>query len=82
MTILPIRDDLEYYLRRRQLMAKFDKQKALFEKNPFHPSLHTELLQPHHMKIWSFRVDQRYRAIFIFRRKAEVEILDINDHYK
>ncbi|HAP66741.1 MAG TPA: hypothetical protein DCQ99_02770 [Nitrospinae bacterium] len=54
----------------------------LFENNPFHPSLRTELLEPRNMRIWSFRIDRKYRAIFIFREKDTVEIIDINDHYQ
>jgi Txe/YoeB family toxin of Txe-Axe toxin-antitoxin module len=82
MTVLPLREDLESYVKRHQLTAKFRKQKSLFESNPFHPGLHTELLEPRQMRIWSFRINQRYRAIFIFREKYAIEILDINDHYR
>lgn len=82
MTVPPLRDDLERYLKRHQLTAKFAKQKSLFEINPFHPSLHTELLEPRHMRIWSFRIDKRYRVIFIFLEKNAIEIIDINDHYR
>jgi Txe/YoeB family toxin of Txe-Axe toxin-antitoxin module len=82
MKILPLHPDLEKYLAKRNLEAKFEKQKRIFEKNPFHSGLNTELLQPRKMKIWSFRIDQKYRAIFIFRRPDEAEIIDINDHYR
>ncbi len=82
MKILPLHEELKDYLKRRRLEKKFLKQKGFFEQNPFHPGLHTELLEPHHMRIWSFRVDQRYRAVFIFCAKDEVEIIDINDHYQ
>ena len=33
------------------------------------------------MRLWSFRIDRKYRAIFIFRGKDAVEVLDINNHY-
>ena len=82
MKILPLHPDLEKYLAKRNLEAKFEKQKRIFEKNPFYSGLNTELLQPRKMKIWSFRIDQKYRAIFIFRRPDEAEIIDINDHYR
>lgn len=61
---------------------KFEKQKCLFEKSPFHPSLATELLEPKKMRVWSFRVDRKYRAIFIFRDTDAVEIIDVNNHYQ
>ena len=82
MRILAVHSEIQAYLRARQLEKKFTKQKQLFEENPFHPSLKTELLEPRHMRIWSFRVDRKYRAIFIFKSKEEVEILDVNDHYQ
>ena len=59
----------------------FIKEK-FFELNPFHRSLETELLEPRKMRIWSFRVDRKYRAIFIFRESDIVEIIDINNHYQ
>jgi len=82
MTVLPLRKDLAHYLKIRQLFRKFEKQKSLFEQNPFHPSLNTELLEPHRMRLWSFRVDRNYRAIFIFIAKDTIEIVDINRHYQ
>jgi len=54
----------------------------LFEVSPFYPSLETDLLEPRQMKIWSFRLDRKYRVIFIFRNKETIEIIDINNHYQ
>ncbi|KKS37786.1 MAG: hypothetical protein A3G49_05430 [Candidatus Sungbacteria bacterium RIFCSPLOWO2_12_FULL_41_11] len=82
MKILPIREDLKKYLNKRRLEKKFEKQKFLFEQNPFHPSLETELLEPQKMRFWSFRIDRKYRAIFIFLENNSVEIIDINNHYQ
>lgn len=82
MKILPLHSDIENYLKKRNLERKFEKQKNLFEQNLFHPSLETEILEPKAMHIWSFRIDRKYRAIFIFRRKQLIEIIDINNHYK
>lgn len=82
MKILPLHQELSAYLKKRRLEKKFEKQKLIFEQNPFHPSLGTELLEPKHMRIWSFRIDKKYRVIFIFREKDAIEILDINNHYK
>ena len=81
MTILPIHPEIEDYLRKHALGKKFEKQKTLFEQNPFYPSLHTELLEPRRMQIWSFRIDQKYRALFMFRDTETIEILDVNNHY-
>lgn len=82
MEILFLHAEIKQYLKKRNLERKFRKQKQLFEKNPFHPSLQTELLEPRKMRIWSFRIDRKYRAIFIFREKDAVEIIDVNDHYQ
>lgn len=82
MEILPLDPELRDYLKRRRLEKKFEKQKILFEDSPFHPSLNTELMEPRRMRIWSFRLDRKYRAIFIFREKDTIEVVDINDHYQ
>jgi Txe/YoeB family toxin of Txe-Axe toxin-antitoxin module len=82
MIILPLHHEILKYLEKRGLKRKFEKQSKVFEKSPFHPGLHTELLKPRHLRLWSFRVDQKYRAIFIFRKVDTVEILDINNHYQ
>jgi len=82
MKILPICSEIEEYLKKRNLEKKFEKQKNFFKQEPFYPSLQTELLEPRKMKIWSFRIDRKYRAIFIFREKDTVEIIDVNDHYQ
>lgn len=63
-------------------MKKFNKQVALFIFNPKHPSLNTELLLPKEYKVYSFRLDRKYRVIFLFKALDRIEIVDINDHYK
>ncbi len=82
MKIKRLRLDLQKYLIKRSLIKKFDKQLKLFRDNPKHPSLNTERLEPKSLKIYSFRIDRKYRAIFIIIASDEVEIVDINDHYQ
>ncbi len=82
MKILPIHSEIEEYLKKRNLKKKFEKQTQLFQQNSFHPSLETELLEPKKMRIWSFRIDRKYRAIFIFHERDIVEIIEINNHYQ
>ncbi len=79
--IKPLRPDLSRYLKRRNLEKKFLKQLKLFEADIYHPSLRTEILEPRKLRIYSFRIDRKYRAIFIYR-KGEAEIIDINPHYE
>ena len=81
MKIKKLREDLQKYLKKHQLEKKYQKAKRLFEENPFHPSLNTEILEPKHLKIYSFRIDKKYRAIFIYTNN-EVEIIAITNHYK
>jgi len=82
MKVRLLHPEIVNYLKERNLEKKFNKQKKLFEENLFYPSLETELLEPRKMRIWSFRIDRKYRAIFIFRDKNNVEIIDINNHYQ
>ena len=82
MLVLPLRSELEDYLKQRNLRKKFDKQRMLFEQNSSHPSLNVELLEPTHLRFWSFRLDKKYRAIFIFIEPNIVDIVDINNHYR
>jgi hypothetical protein len=42
--ILDLRDDLVKYIKKHDLVNKWQKVRDIFEKNPFHPSLNTELL--------------------------------------
>jgi len=81
MKIKVLREDLKEKLKKHNLEKKFKKAKQLFENNPFHPSLNTELLEPKHLKIYSFRIDKKYRAIFIIVDN-NAEIIAITNHYK
>ncbi len=82
MQILPLRTDQERFLKKRTLLRKYEKQKGLFEENIFHPSLNFELLEPKHLQVYSFRIDRKYRALFIFITPELVEIIDVNNHYR
>lgn len=82
MQIRPLSDKLKRYLSRHQLENKFNKQANLFEQNPSYPSLNTEILEPQSERVYSFRIDKKYRAIFIFTSSEEIEVIDINDHYQ
>ena len=76
-----LRKDLLGYLKRRNLLKKFEKQLSLLKNNPEHPSLNTEILEPRHLRIYSFRIDKKFRAIFVIRN-GKIEIVDINDLYR
>ena len=81
MVIKQLRPDLARYLQKHNITKQYLKQAKIFEDNPRHPSLNTEILEPRYLKIYSFRIDRKYRAIFIITNHNEVEIIDINLHY-
>jgi len=81
MKIKPLRKDLRKILKKHRQEKKFLKQKNLFENDSRHPSLNTERLKPTHLKIYSFRLDRKWRAIFIIVDN-KAEIIDINLHYQ
>lgn len=58
---------------------KADKKTEIFRQNPFHPSLRTKKLEPHHEEIWSFWVDKNYRIKFRFLDARNVHLLFIGD---
>lgn len=76
-----LRPDLLKYLRKHRLENKFQRQLGTLVKDFHHPSLHVEILAPRFRKVYSFRIDRKYRAIFVVRN-SEVLIIDINDHYQ
>jgi Txe/YoeB family toxin of Txe-Axe toxin-antitoxin module len=81
-TIIDLRADIIEYIKRHGLSRKWEKAKTLFETNPFHPSLNTELLEPKYRLIYSFRIDLQYRAIFIYLPNDKVEIVAVTKHYR
>jgi len=81
MKIKLLKDDIKKYLKKYQLEKKFEKAKRLFEQDIRHPSLNVELLEPKYLKVYSFRLDRKYRAIFIVVNN-EAEILTVTNHYK
>ena len=80
--IVDLRDDIKEYIQRHGISRKWEKTKRLFENNPFHPSLNTELLEPKHRLIYSFRIDKKYRVLFICLPEDKVEVIAITKHYR
>lgn len=82
MNIQPLRKDLREYITAHRLQIKWEKAKRLFESNMRHPSLNTELLEPKWRGIFSFRLDNKYRALFFITKGGEAEVFQITNHYK
>jgi Txe/YoeB family toxin of Txe-Axe toxin-antitoxin module len=80
--IVDLRDDIKQYIEIHGLSKNWEKAKNLFENNPSHPSLNTELLEPKHRLIYSFRIDRSYRAIFICLPNSKIEIIAVTKHYR
>jgi len=64
----------------KNIRKKAKKQFLLFLENIFHPSLHTEKLEPKCRNIWSFRIDKHYRVIFTTQNNETILLLDIGSH--
>lgn len=80
--IQSLRKDIIEYIKAHGLNKKWQKSLLLFETNPRHPSLNTELLIPKENLIYSFRIDKKYRAIFIVHQDKSIEVLKITNHYQ
>ena len=81
MNIKPLKSELIDYLKQHRLEKKFAKATRLFEQDISHPSLNVEVLELKHLKVYSFRIDLKYRALFIVIN-GEVEIISITNHYR
>ena len=82
MKLVALRPDLRTFLRTRQLVGKWEKAAALFERDIRHPSLHTELMEPSWYGMYSFRIDRKYRALFFIKDEGCAEVFTITNHYK
>ncbi len=69
------------YLKVHTLENKWSKVVKLFEASIKHPSLKTELLEPKEEMIYSFRVDKKYRALFVIKNNIAY-VFRITNHYK
>lgn len=83
MKVLSLSDAVKQRLHKYNLEKKFNKQLRLLTENSRHPSLNTELLEPKKYGIYSFRIDIKFRALFVFHKKLNsLEIIAITKHYK
>jgi len=83
LEILPLTDKLRLKISRYGLDKKVAKAMIFLMSNPFHPGLHTEILEPRSNRLYSFRLDQKYRAIFIVHSNGRtVQIIAVTNHYK
>jgi len=64
----------------KTIQRKAEKRENLFHQNPFHPSLHTEKIEPKGKEVWSFRIDKRYRIFFRFIDGGKTLFLTVGPH--
>ena len=62
------------------IQRKAEKQEILFRSNPFHPSLHTEKIEPKGKQVWTLRIDKSYRIAFKFLENNMVRFLTVGPH--
>jgi len=83
ITILPLTSRVQRSVDRHSLRKKFEKQVTLLVQNPLHPSLHVELLHPKERGVRSFRIDRKYRALFLTDAKEHsIQIIAVTTHYQ
>ena len=78
LTILPIDPEVIDQAKKHNISKKFTKCCNLIVTNIAHPGLNVELMQPKQLEIYSFRIDKKYRAIFLYREnKQAIEVIAI-----
>jgi Txe/YoeB family toxin of Txe-Axe toxin-antitoxin module len=83
MKILPVHQEVISYIKKKNIEKKFSKQLRILKNNPQYPSLRTELLEPKKHGIYSFRINRKYRGLFVYRLdKQTIEVITVTDHYK
>lgn len=81
-TVLPLTPKLIAKVNKYHLQKKCAKAILLLATNPKHPGLNTELLEPKSMGYYSFRLDRKYRGLFIYHEEnATIQVVTITAHY-
>jgi mRNA-degrading endonuclease YafQ of YafQ-DinJ toxin-antitoxin module len=64
----------------KNLEVRFRDRVAIFQKNPFDPTLKTHRLAGQLQGFWSFSVDYDVRVVFSFAEGDRVLFVDIGTH--
>lgn len=81
-TILTLTPKLQSKVTKHSLTKKYAKAVSLLAINPRHPGLNVELLEPKHIGYYSFRLDRKYRGIYIIHSdNITIQIVGITVHY-
>lgn len=80
--ILPLTPKLHAKVIKYNLSKKFAKSVILLSENPYHPGLHTELLEPKSSQLHSFRIDKKFRGIYIIHSDmTTIQVVGVTVHY-
>jgi hypothetical protein len=71
MKLSPLRKDLLKYLKKHGLTKRWNKIIKLIENDIRHPSLNTELLQPHWRGIYSFELIKNTERFFLSQKEQQ-----------
>ncbi len=69
------------YLKTHGLSDKWVKAISLFKANIKHPSLNTELMEPKEEMVYSFRINKKYRALFMINNNTAF-VFRVTNHYR
>jgi Txe/YoeB family toxin of Txe-Axe toxin-antitoxin module len=81
MKVKPLNKKQIKFIEQHDLKIKYEKAVKLFEIDHRYPSLQLELLEPKNLKFYSFRLNTKYRVVFIVV-DGEAEVIAITNHYK
>ena len=81
MEIRIVTAKIDIYLKKHLLENKWKKAVKLFELDIKYPSLETELLEPKEEMIYAFRIDKKYRAMFMIKNNMAY-VFRVTNHYK
>lgn len=81
MELIPLSEKQQKYIKKYNLVKKFQKQVNLLLGNPSHPSLNVEKVYSVGPGLYSFRIDKKYRAIFA-TSKGIIKVIALTNHYK
>ncbi len=70
----------EIYKKDKKLVSKVEKQVALFESNPKHPSLRIHKLSGNLNNIWSLSINKSHRMVYKLIDKETAYFVDIGTH--
>jgi addiction module RelE/StbE family toxin len=71
---------LQLHKKDKKLVRKIEKQIALFESNPKHPSLRTHKLTGNLTNRWSISIGRSLRMIYVMKTKEIAYFVDIGTH--